>query len=135
MMSREFFDNLRANVQFTLQEQTQVAGKAFESVIVRPPEPTPQEIWQEFISKPAQEHQQQALQLGREEFIRHIDDMLTLGESLTGPSARNMMPYLEQFIPPENPIAETSLPGYSPLIDAALAEVGNYDYGPEQQPL
>ena len=100
MMDQDFLGKLRANVQASLSRDRVTASDMFKQIIARPPEPSPMEIWQDFISKPAQEHQAMAQQLGRDEFLKHSDDMLTLGEQLVGPSARNLMPYLEQFVPP-----------------------------------
>lgn len=133
-MPNDFLANLRVNVQASLSRDKVTAGEAFRQVIARPPEPNPMQVWQDYISKPAEEHQQQAMAMGPEAFMKQAEDMLTLGEQLIGPSARNMMPYIEQFVPPPA-IAEPSLESYSPLIDAALAEVENYGTeGPVQQP-
>lgn len=123
---------LRMNIQPSMIKDKTTAGEAFRGVIARPPEPTPMEIWQEFISKPAQAHQEEAMAVGRDAYLQKADDMLTLGEQLIGPRARDMMPYVEQFAPPPE-IAEMQIPGYSPLVDQALAEVENYDNGlPDQ---
>lgn len=126
-----FFEQLRANVQASLNRDTTTAAEAFRQVIVRPPEPTPQEIWQDFISKPAQALQEEAMALGPDGWAQKTQEMLTLGEQLIGPSAANLMPYMEQFSPP---VAEPEIPGYS-LLDQALAEVEGYDTGSFDQPL
>lgn len=127
MNEQDFLGKLRESVQFSLGRDKTTAAEAFRKVIARPPEPTPQEIWQDYISRPAEAHAQEAATVGRDAYLQKAQDMLTLGESLIGPSAQNLMPYVEQFAPPE--IAEPQIPGYSPLIDQALAEVGNYDLG------
>lgn len=132
-MNQDFMANLRSNVQASLGRDKVTAGAMFREIIQRPPEPNPMEVWQEYISKSSEEHAQQAQLLGPEEFLKQAEDMLTLGEQLIGPQARQLMPYLEQFATPPA-IAESSPASYSPLIDQALAEVENYgsaEYGNE----
>jgi hypothetical protein len=135
-MMDDILNKVRTRVQQNLKVNTMNASQAFRQVIARPPEPTPQELWQNFISQPTEARQAEIAAIGPEAYQQKVDDMLTLGEQLIGPQARNLMPYFEQdlamaqFQPqmqvPGMDIAETSTPSYPSLVDQALAEVENY---------
>jgi hypothetical protein len=132
-MNEDLFASLRNSVQQSLGQNKQTAAQVFRQVIARPPEPTPQELWQNFISQPTEARQAELAAIGPEAYQQKVDDMLTLGEQLIGPQARNMMPYFENDLAmaqmqqaPGADIAEPSPAGYSSLVDQALAEVENY---------
>jgi hypothetical protein len=139
-MNEDLFASLRNSVQQSLGQNKQTAAQVFRQVIARPPEPTPQELWQNFISQPTEARQAELAAIGPEAYQKKVDDMLILGEQLIGPQARNMMPYFENDLSmaqlqqaPGADIAEPSSAGYSSLVDKALAEVENYGSptGPE----
>jgi hypothetical protein len=128
MVADRFVQQIRREIQGSLHGDRMVASTAFNEAIVPPPEPEPMEIWQDFISRPTEQHVQEIQQVGPEAFSKKIEDMLALGESIIGPSARSLMPYFDHLLAPD--IAQVTPEGYPSLLEQALLEVEGYAAAP-----